>query len=144
MLSLGLIKHHAMKIYVGWRYSSTILDLGTRWRLVVIFTPCHVTHGAGWENVMETAWVPEQVWAPWRREKFLSPNNQPMSIHFTNWSLRPYLNIEGFLIYAYFIDVICVCIYIYIYKYFFPLALQPSFGPRPTSMKLSVSHIYKK
>jgi hypothetical protein len=22
-----------------WRYSSTILDLGTRWRLVVSFTP---------------------------------------------------------------------------------------------------------
>jgi hypothetical protein len=24
-----LIKHHAMKMYEEWRYSSTILDLGT-------------------------------------------------------------------------------------------------------------------
>jgi hypothetical protein len=29
-----------MKIYMGeWRYSSTIINLGTRWRLVVSFTP---------------------------------------------------------------------------------------------------------
>jgi hypothetical protein len=29
-LSLLLIKHNAMKMYGGWRYSSTVLDLGTR------------------------------------------------------------------------------------------------------------------
>jgi hypothetical protein len=28
-----------MKTYGEWRYSSTILDLGTRWRWVVSFTP---------------------------------------------------------------------------------------------------------
>jgi hypothetical protein len=26
------VKHHTMKEYGEWRYSSTILDLGTRWR----------------------------------------------------------------------------------------------------------------
>jgi hypothetical protein len=31
-LSLYLIKHHAMKTYREWRYSSTTPDLGTRWR----------------------------------------------------------------------------------------------------------------
>jgi hypothetical protein len=34
-----LIKHHAMKTYGRVRYSSIILDLGTRWRWVVRFTP---------------------------------------------------------------------------------------------------------
>jgi hypothetical protein len=28
-----------MKTYGEWRYSSTFLDLGTRWRRVVSFTP---------------------------------------------------------------------------------------------------------
>jgi hypothetical protein len=28
-----------------WVYSSTIFDLGTRWRWVVSFTPCHFTTG---------------------------------------------------------------------------------------------------
>jgi hypothetical protein len=35
----GKVKHHAMKTYGEWRYGSTILDLGTRWRSVVSFTP---------------------------------------------------------------------------------------------------------
>jgi hypothetical protein len=35
-----LIKHHAMKMYGGgaWRYSSTIFDLGTRWKWQVSST----------------------------------------------------------------------------------------------------------
>jgi hypothetical protein len=37
-LSLSLIKHQPMKTYSQWRYSSTILDLGTRRRRVVSFT----------------------------------------------------------------------------------------------------------
>jgi hypothetical protein len=37
-LSVCLIKYHAIKTYRGWRYSSTILDLGTGWRWVVSFT----------------------------------------------------------------------------------------------------------
>jgi hypothetical protein len=32
-----MLKHHAMKTYGEWRYSSSILDLGTRWRCVVSF-----------------------------------------------------------------------------------------------------------
>jgi hypothetical protein len=28
-----------MKTYEGWRYSSTVIDLGIRWRWVVSFTP---------------------------------------------------------------------------------------------------------
>jgi hypothetical protein len=34
--SLCLIKHHAMKTSREWRYSSTILDLGTAWREVSV------------------------------------------------------------------------------------------------------------
>jgi hypothetical protein len=39
-LSLCLTKHHAMKTYWGsWGVAPRILDLGTRWRWVVSFTP---------------------------------------------------------------------------------------------------------
>jgi hypothetical protein len=38
-LSLDLLKHCVMKTYGEWRYSSTILDLGTRWRWMVSITP---------------------------------------------------------------------------------------------------------
>jgi hypothetical protein len=31
--------HHAMKTYGKCRYSSTIIDLGTRWKCVISFTP---------------------------------------------------------------------------------------------------------
>jgi hypothetical protein len=31
-LTLCLIKYYAMKTYGEWSYSSTILDLGTKWR----------------------------------------------------------------------------------------------------------------
>jgi hypothetical protein len=37
--SLCLTEHNAMKACWGWRCSSTILDLGTRWRWVVNFMP---------------------------------------------------------------------------------------------------------
>jgi hypothetical protein len=37
-LSLCLIKHMQWRCMGEWRYSSTILDLGTRWRWVVSFT----------------------------------------------------------------------------------------------------------
>jgi hypothetical protein len=46
-----------------WRYSSTILDLGTSWRWVVSFTP--------WPLYSRLWWAPELVWTVWRREKIL-------------------------------------------------------------------------
>jgi hypothetical protein len=36
---LYVIKYYAMKAYGEWRYSSIILELGTRWRWMVNFTP---------------------------------------------------------------------------------------------------------
>jgi hypothetical protein len=39
-LSLCLTKHHAMKAYWGVEvYLHSFFDLGTRWRLMVSFTP---------------------------------------------------------------------------------------------------------
>jgi hypothetical protein len=38
-LCLCLIKHYSMKKTGEWSYSSTILDIGTRWRWVVSSTP---------------------------------------------------------------------------------------------------------
>jgi hypothetical protein len=43
-VSLCLSKHHAMKTYGEWKYSSTILDIGTRWRWVVSFMPQRLYH----------------------------------------------------------------------------------------------------
>jgi hypothetical protein len=59
-----------------WRYSSTIPDLGTRWRKLVIFTPQPLysrgnnSLGAYWIGV----WVaPQPVWTLWNREKISYP-----------------------------------------------------------------------
>jgi hypothetical protein len=38
-LSLCVIKRYALRRMGEWRYSSPILDFGTRWMLMVIFTP---------------------------------------------------------------------------------------------------------
>jgi hypothetical protein len=42
-----VIKHYAMKTYGKWRYSSIILNLGTRWRWVVSLTPLPL-YPRGW------------------------------------------------------------------------------------------------
>jgi hypothetical protein len=55
-LSLCVIKHHAMKTYGEWSYSSTILDLGTRWRRAVSFTP-HPLYSRG--RAPYTHWLGE-------------------------------------------------------------------------------------
>jgi hypothetical protein len=34
-----IVKNYSMKAYGKWKHSSTILDLGTRWRWTVRFTP---------------------------------------------------------------------------------------------------------
>jgi hypothetical protein len=54
-----------------WRYSSTRLELGTRWRWVVSFTPLPLYPP---EKVLplpiglEAGWAPETVWTLLRRE----------------------------------------------------------------------------
>jgi hypothetical protein len=45
MVTVYLIKYHAMNTYGEWRYSSTIRVLGTRWRSVVSVTPWAFTLG---------------------------------------------------------------------------------------------------
>jgi hypothetical protein len=78
-----------------WRYSSTILDLGIRWRWVVSFTLRPLYPGEksppyipiGWE-----AWVPEPVWTLWRREiscltRNRTPAVQPIARLYTDWSI---------------------------------------------------------
>jgi hypothetical protein len=43
-----------MKMHGEWRYSSNILDLGTRWRWVVSLCRCHVTLG---KQAPSTHWI---------------------------------------------------------------------------------------
>jgi hypothetical protein len=64
-LSLCLIKHQAMKTY-----SSTSLDLCTKWRWVVSFTPWPLysrgnSPPPGVFVGLEAAWAPELVWMLW-------------------------------------------------------------------------------
>jgi hypothetical protein len=64
-----------MKVYGEWRYSSTILDLSTRWRWVISFKPRLLYP---WETGPSThlgirlGGPPDPVWTLWNRKK-LSP-----------------------------------------------------------------------
>jgi hypothetical protein len=69
------MKHHALKTYGEWRYSSTILDMGTRWRCCQLHTAAALPPGKespvpiGWE----AGWALEPVCALWSREKSFTP-----------------------------------------------------------------------
>jgi hypothetical protein len=67
-----------------WRYSSTILDLGTRWRWEAILTPLPIYPPGKDPPVpigQEAGWVPEPVWALWRGAKSLSAaRNRTMAV----------------------------------------------------------------
>jgi hypothetical protein len=68
---MNLLNTMLWRNMVGWRYSTIILYLGTRWRWVVSFTPrslypqarTPVTFG------QEAGWAPESVLTLWRRKK---------------------------------------------------------------------------
>jgi hypothetical protein len=56
--------------------NSTILDLGTRWRLAVSFTarPLYLPVKEPRVHIeYESGWAPEPVWTLWSREKSLVP-----------------------------------------------------------------------
>lgn len=59
---------------VEWRYSPTVLNLGTMWRKVVSFTPwLPLSPEKGYEVLIrqEAVWAPQPVWMLLRRDKFL-------------------------------------------------------------------------
>jgi hypothetical protein len=56
-----------------WRHSSTILDLYTRWRRVVSYTPLSLySYLQGKSPWIPIGWASESVWTLWRREKSIT------------------------------------------------------------------------
>jgi hypothetical protein len=82
-----------MKTYGEWRYSSTILELSTRWRWVCSFTPRQIyTCRKGCLYPLDRR-VPKPDWTLWRAEKSLvlagnqtSASLQPVACHYTDWA----------------------------------------------------------
>jgi hypothetical protein len=65
-----------MKVYGEWKCSSTILDLGTRWRRVVSFTlrPLYIQWKSPTVHIgYDFVWAPTLVCTLWCLEKFLAP-----------------------------------------------------------------------
>jgi hypothetical protein len=52
-----------------WRYMSTILDLGTRWRWVSDLDALPLGNEPPVPTGQEARWAPELVWMLWRRKK---------------------------------------------------------------------------
>jgi hypothetical protein len=77
MLSLGLINSSPRHedVWEEWRYSSTILNLSTRWRCVQLHTLAVLSpeKQRPVSTVQEAEWAPEPVWTFWRREKSPTP-----------------------------------------------------------------------
>jgi hypothetical protein len=82
-LSLCLTKHHTMKKYWGsGGIASHVLDLGTRWRWVVSFTPRPLYPVS---IVWEAEWAPEPFCTRWWREKFPAPaGNRTLELRLSN------------------------------------------------------------
>jgi hypothetical protein len=115
-----------------WTYSSTILDLGTRWRWVVSFTPLpHYPPGTQPTVPIreEAGWALEPVLTLWRREKSCTVGNRNLAVQYTDWLIPTPCN--------FILCYISNCIYfgidtLYVnYLFFFPMALQPFLGPWP-------------
>jgi hypothetical protein len=91
-LSLCLIKHHAMKTYGGVRYSFTILDLGTRWSVVILVPwPLYPWAKSARYALSRRLGGPQRLSGLWSREKSLSPARhqiqavQPIAPCCTDW-----------------------------------------------------------
>jgi hypothetical protein len=62
----ALTEHYVMKVYWGnGCIAPRILDLGTRWRWMVSFTPRPL-----YPHEKEAGWAPEPLWTRWWRENF--------------------------------------------------------------------------
>jgi hypothetical protein len=79
-----------------WRYSSTILYLGTRWRWVVIFTPLPLYsrgNNPRWPLDRTLGWPQSRSWryGEWR-ESLASAENRTLAVYFvyhsyTDWDI---------------------------------------------------------
>jgi hypothetical protein len=114
LMSLCLTKHHALKTYCGsGGIAPRILDLGTRWRWVVSFTPrphylkesAPRTHWiGGWvgpKAVMDAV-VKRKIRSPRRESNPRTPIVQPLAQRYTDWaitSLFTYSHLPFHLIY---------------------------------------------
>jgi hypothetical protein len=61
-----------------WKYSSTIVDLGTRWKCVQLHALAALSPGKEPPAPIgyEAGWAPEPVWTLWREEKSCTIENR--------------------------------------------------------------------
>jgi hypothetical protein len=76
-----------------WRYSSAILDLGTRWRWLVSFMlrPLYIRgNSPSYSLDRRLGGAPEPVWAMWRMEKLFAAaeNRTPVVQHFWEENIK--------------------------------------------------------
>jgi hypothetical protein len=97
---INLLRTTAWRRMREWRYSSTILNLGTKWRWVASFAPRLFCPPPPVGE--EDGWVSGLVWTMWRREKFVvpagnrTPAAQTLVRRYNEWAEKSFLKGEWF------------------------------------------------
>jgi hypothetical protein len=86
-----------------WRYSSTVLDLVTKWRWVVSFTPLPLYPGGNWRRypLDRKLGGPQSRYRRYREEKNLAPAGirtpavQPVARRYADWAIPTPNNVQS-------------------------------------------------
>jgi hypothetical protein len=113
--------------YGEWRYSSIILNLGTKWRWMVSFThlSLYLRGNSRWYTMhRRLGWATEPIWTLWRMGKYLVRTWEsipdPTVVQrtwYTDWTIRaPTLLSQGNRIRRCEITMLCARIFVSLFK----------------------------